>query len=106
MRIFFLSAALATCVGCVSYESSAVHRPVNAHDRNGDGYVSHNEWIAAGGMEGAIRPSDKKEFTPPTPAEKAAEKLMTRFADLGEETPMTPLVFHSPPGARIARVEF
>lgn len=75
----------------------------NPADRNHDGYVSHDEWVAAGGYEGRIRPGDDGSGLPPFP--ERLTRLMNRVADLSDE-PMTPVEFRSPAGARVATVDF
>lgn len=72
-------------------------------DRNHDGYVSHDEWVVAGGYEGRIRPGYDGNNESPFP--QGLANLMSRVADLSDE-PMTPVEFRSPAGARVAALDF
>jgi hypothetical protein len=78
---------------------------VHETDNNADGWVTHDEWLANGGMQGKLRPRDPGRLPPPRPDERLAN-LMVQIADLGAEEPLTPVEFKSPAGARFARVEF
>ncbi len=106
MRPIVCSLALASLVGCASYDDTTTARSHDWRDRNGDGFVSHNEWLVAGGVEDRIRPADPPRSAPRTTTDIKAARLMDRFADLGPPDPLTPDVFQSPPGARVARLEF
>ncbi|MFA7234566.1 MAG: hypothetical protein WC076_10695 [Terrimicrobiaceae bacterium] len=113
-------AGILSVVGCVSHGPREVPAPSftksvgvfdfsHSLDRNDDGVISNDEWVAAGGSEGRIRPSPRSPEENPhlkiRPNHPLSD-LVARLADLGTEEPMTPQEFRSPPGARLANLRF
>ena len=68
--------------------------------------TTHDEWVAAGGVEGRIRPAGDNRVLTPVGTDTGVARLMKTVADLGQEEPMTPNEFRSPPGARVASLQF
>lgn len=115
---FLMSAAALLAAGCASHGRRELPPPSSTKavgvfdysrslDRNDDGLISTDEWIAAGGSDGRIRhttPSQEADYLKVRPHLPISD-LMVRVADIGEE-PMTPVEFRAPAGARFAHVQF
>lgn len=101
-------------VGCAGNELPQPHssKGVGAFnyspslDNNGDELITHDEWVAAGGVEGRIRPAGDDRVLTPVSTDSGVARLMKTVADLGQEEPLTPMEFRSPPGARVASLQF
>lgn len=113
-----MGAAALLAAGCASHGPRELPPPTStkvagvfdysrALDRNDDGRISNDEWIAAGGSDGKIRyttQSGSPGYLTVRP-ERPISDLMVRVADIGEE-PLTPVEFRSPAGARMAHLQF
>jgi hypothetical protein len=75
-------------------------------DNNGDELITHDEWLAAGGVEGRIRPAGDDRVLTPVSTDSGVARLIKTVADLGQDEPLTPTEFRSPPGARVASLQF
>lgn len=121
-RAILLSGLAAVCAaGCAPRSGRELPPPSSAKsvsifdysrtlDRNRDGFVTNDEWVASGGSEGKIRPASRTADEEPkyikARPHRPLTNLMVRVADIGGEEPMTPEEFRSPPGVRVASLEF